>query len=192
MNNFDNKRERSSCRGREIHLPAHRHLVGGEGSSLVGADDGGATERLDGRQRPDDGVLLGHAPGTQSQTGGDDSGQTLGNGGDSECDGDLEVVDGALDPGATVGWVVEVANVDGPDGDADDGDDFGQLLAELVELLLQRGLDLLGLRHLGTDLTDGGVQAGADDDTAGLAGGDVRTREQDVLLVLKATEKGVG
>ncbi len=34
--------------------------------------------------------------------------------------------------------VVEVSDVDGPDSDADEGDDLGQLLTELVELLLKR------------------------------------------------------
>ena len=33
------------------HL-ADGHHVGGQGSGLVGADDGGAAEGLDGRQRP--------------------------------------------------------------------------------------------------------------------------------------------
>lgn len=80
--------------------------------------------------------------------------------------------------------VIEVANVDSPDGNADDGDNLRQLLAELVQLLLQWSLDLLSLRHFSTDLTNGSVQTSADDQTAGLAGGDVGTREQDVLLVL--------
>jgi len=66
-----------------------------------------------------------------------------------------------------VDGVVEVADVDGPDGDADDGDDLGQLLGELVQLLLQRGLLLLRLDHFGADLADLGVQAGADDDACG-------------------------
>ena len=47
----------------------------------------------------------------------------------------LEIVDSALDEGATVDGIVEVTNVDGPDGDANDGDELGELLAELVELL---------------------------------------------------------
>lgn len=81
--------------------------------------------------------------------------------------------------------VVEVTNVDGPDSDADDGDDLGQLLTELVKLLLQGSLDLLSLGHLGTDLANSGVEASADDDTTSLAGGDVGTGEQDVLLVLR-------
>lgn len=80
--------------------------------------------------------------------------------------------------------VVEVADVDGPDGDADDGDYFGELLAELVELLLERGLDFLGLGHFCADLADGGVEAGADDDAASFAGRHVGAGEEDVLLVL--------
>lgn len=84
-----------------------------------------------------------------------------------------------------MGRVVEVADVDGPHGDANHRDNLRQLLTELVQLLLQRRLDLLGLRHLGTDLTDGRVQAGSNDDTAGLSSGNVGTGEQDILLILK-------
>ena len=108
----------------------------------------------------------------------------LRDGGDGESHSDLEVVDGALDPGATVGRVVEVSNVDGPDGNTDESDHLGELLAELVQLLLEGSLDLLGLSHLVSDLTNGGVAAGANDDTAGLAGGHIGAGEHDVLLVL--------
>lgn len=57
------------------HL-GHTHLVGGECTSLVGADDRGAAQRFHRGQASDDGVLLGHAAGTKSEAGGDDSGQT--------------------------------------------------------------------------------------------------------------------
>uniref|UniRef100_A0AAG5DA10 Uncharacterized protein n=1 Tax=Anopheles atroparvus TaxID=41427 RepID=A0AAG5DA10_ANOAO len=160
------------------------HLVGGQRTGLIRADDRGTAEGFDGRQRAHDGVLLGHTARTESQTGGDDSRQTLRDGSDGQRDGDLEVVDGTLDPRATVGGIVEVSDVDGPDGDANQRDDLGQLLTELVQLLLQRRLDLLRLRHFRADLTDGSVQTGADDDTAGLTGRNVGTGEQDVLLVL--------
>ena len=65
-------------------------------------------------------------PGSKSKAGGDDGGQTLRDGGDSESDGDLEVVDSSLDPGATVGGVVEVANVDRPHGNADQSDHLAE------------------------------------------------------------------
>merc|ERR1711963_139442 len=161
------------------HL-ADRHHVGGEGSGLVGADDGGAAKSLHGWQRTDDGVLGGHPPGAEGEAGGDDGGQTLGDSGHSQGNGDLEVVDGALDPGAAMGGVVEVSDVDGPDSNADESDDLGELLTELVKLLLEGGSDLLGLSHLVPDLTDGG----GDDDAPGLAGSHVGTGEDDVLLVL--------
>ena len=73
---------------------------------------------------PDYGVLSGHPPGAECEAGGDDGGQTLGDGGHGQGHGDLEVVDGALEPAAAVGGVVEVSDVDGPDGDADEGDDL--------------------------------------------------------------------
>lgn len=55
---------------------ADRHLVGGEGSCLVRADDRGAAQGLHRGQASDNGVLLGHTAGTKGQAGGDDSGQT--------------------------------------------------------------------------------------------------------------------
>ena len=64
-----------ACLKNLTHL-GHTHLVGGEGAGLVGADDGGAAQGLHGGQRPDDGVLLGHAASPQGQAGGDDGRQT--------------------------------------------------------------------------------------------------------------------
>lgn len=167
-----------------FRLPANGHLVGRKSASFIGADDRRATQSLDGRQGSHDGVLLGHTSGAESQAGRDDGGQTFGNSSYGESDGDLEVVNGALDPGTAVSRIVKVADIDGPYGDADHGNDFRQLFAELVQFLLQRRLDLLGLRHLRTDLTDSRVQAGSDNDTARLSSGDVGTREQNVLFVL--------
>ena len=88
---------------------------------------------------PDNSVLGGHTTGTQSQTGGDDSGQTLGDGGDGKSNGNLEVVDGALDPGATVSGVVEVTNVDGPDGNTDKSDNLDKRQSNNKELYIQDG-----------------------------------------------------
>ena len=165
------------------HL-ADGHHVGGESAGLVRADDGGAAQGLHGGQRPHDGVLLGHPARAQREAGRDDGGEALGDGGDGERHGDLEVIDGALHPRAAVRGVVEVADVDGPDGHADHRDDLGQLLPELVQFLLQRRPDLLRLRHFRPDAPDGGLEAGPDDHAAGLAGGHVGAGEDDVLLVL--------
>jgi hypothetical protein len=48
----------------------------------------------------------------------------------------LEVVDRALDETA-VRRVVEVAEVDDPDKDANDGDNLGKLLAKVIDFLLE-------------------------------------------------------
>jgi len=99
--------------------------------------------------------------------------QTFGDGGHGQGDGDLEVVDGPTDPGAAVDGVVEVADVDEPDGDADEGDDLGELLPKLVQLLLQGGLVLLGGRHLVPDLPDLRVDPRGHHDADGFARPDV-------------------
>ena len=70
----------------------------------------------------------------------------------SQGHGNLKVVDGTTDPGAPMDGIVEVANVDEPHGHADEGDDLGELLPKLIQLLLQRGPVLLCGGHLVTDL----------------------------------------
>lgn len=69
--------------------------------------------------------------------------------------------------------IVEVADVDEPDGHADEGDDLGQLLPKLIQLLLQRGLVLLCGGHLVTDLPNLGAHPSGGHDAYGLAGGNV-------------------
>lgn len=78
------------------NIPRDRHLVGGECAGLVRADDRCASQSLYRGQGPDDGVLLGHTAGTQSKTGGDDSGKTFRDGSYSEGHSNLEVVHGTL------------------------------------------------------------------------------------------------
>lgn len=168
--------EHSSCtsnpRAPSTH-PADGHLVGGEGAGLVGADDGGAAQGLHGGQAPDDGILLGHAPRAQGQAGGDDSREALRDGSHRQRHRDLEVVDGPPKPGAAVDRVAEVADVDDPDSDAHQEDHFGELLAELIQLLLQGRLLRLGLHHLVADLPDLGVHSRCNDNPYGLPSGDV-------------------
>lgn len=71
--------------------------------------------------------------------------------------------------------VVEVADVDGPDGNADQGDNLGQLLAELIQFSLQRCLLLFSGGHLVTDLTNLSGDSGGHGNTNGLASSDVST-----------------
>lgn len=65
--------------------------------------------------------------------------------------------------------IAEVADVDEPNCNANERDDFGELLAELVQLLLQRRLLLLRARHLVTDLADLSGDGGADHHADGSA-----------------------
>merc|ERR1711887_387060 len=158
----------SSLISESEHL-ADGHHVSGEGASLVGADNAGAAKGLNRWKAPHNGVLGSHPPGSESQTGGDDSRKTLRDGGNGESDGNLEVVDGSLDPGSTVGGVVEVANVDCPDGNADKCDHLGKLLCKVIKLLLEGGLDLLSGDHGLIDLANRGGGSSANNNTPGLA-----------------------
>jgi hypothetical protein len=144
---------------------ADGHLVGGQSTGFIGTDDTGATESLDGWERPDDAVFLGHSVGTESEAGGDDGWKTFWDGGDGKSDGDLEVVDCTFDHGATVHWVVEVSDVDSPNENANDGDHFGQLFAKFVKFLGQWSLFSLGFNHGFSDFTDFGALTGLGDNT---------------------------
>lgn len=65
------------------------------------------------------------------------------------------------------------------------------MFAELVQLLLEGRLDLLRLGHLGTNLTNRGVQPRPNHHAASFARGYVRAGEQDVLLVLCNQTDGI-
>lgn len=156
-----------------VTYSAHRHLVGGERSGLIGANDRGAAQGLHRGQAANDGVLLGHAARAQGQAGGDDGRKPLRYGSHGQSHGYLKVIDGPFDPRATVDGVAEVSDVDDPDGHADQGDDLGELLAELVQLLLQRRLLLFRRRHLIANLADLGGDAGSHDDAHGTTGSNV-------------------
>ena len=58
----------------------------------------------------------------------------------------LEVVDSSLGRSSVTG-IREIANVDNPHEDADDSDNLGEQISEIIDLLLERGL----LRDLGGD-----------------------------------------
>ena len=71
--------------------------------------------------------------------------------------------------------VTEVADVDDPNGDAHQEDHFRELLAELIQLLLQRGFLRLCLHHLVSDLPDLCVHPCCNDDSHSLPSCDVGT-----------------
>ena len=75
---------------------ADRHLVGGQGSRLVGADDGSTAESFNRRKTANDSVLLRHSPGAECQTCCNDGWQAFWNGSHGQCHGNLEIVDCTL------------------------------------------------------------------------------------------------
>ena len=85
---------------------------------------------------------------------------------------------------AAVRRVAEVADVDEPDEDADGRDDLCELVAEVVELLLE-GCGLRDLcRDALMDVSNCGVGACQDDQRSRMARDDRGTREEHVDLVL--------
>lgn len=117
---------------------------------------------------------------------------TFGDGSYSKSHSDLEVVDSTADPGATVDGVVEVANVDEPDSHTDERDDFGELLTELIQLLLQGGLLLLSGSHLVTDFTDLSGDCGGNHNSDSLASSNVSAlgKQENVLVPVQEKEEG--
>lgn len=115
------------------------HLISGQRSGLVGANNVGASQGLNAGQVAHDSVLLGHLLSSECETSSDDSCETFRNGSHGERDSDLEVVDSPLEKSMVCG-VGEIADVDEPDEDADNGDDFSETVAKVVQLLLERRL----------------------------------------------------
>lgn len=77
-----------------------------------------------------------------------------------------------------------MGNVDEPDKDADNSNDLGQSVTEVVEFLLERG----GLRDLGgdvfVDVANRSVGTGQNDDGRSVSSNNSSTREEHVDLVL--------
>lgn len=79
-------------RGENTHV-VDTHLVRGQSTCLVRADNVRAAERLDARKVADDCIFLGHLLCPQGEASGDHGCQSLWNGGDGECDGNFEIID---------------------------------------------------------------------------------------------------
>lgn len=142
------------------------HFVLGKGTGLVGADNAGAAKGLNGRKSAHNAVVGGHLARSKGQASRDDCGQALRNGSDGKSDGDLKVVDAALESG-TVDGVEEFVEVHGPDEEANHEDNLGKKLTKVVDLLRKRGLlfILLGSHHFRVDTTDSSFHASVSDDT---------------------------
>lgn len=115
------------------------HLISCQCTSLVATNHVRASESLHTRKVTDDGVFLGHFFRTKSQAGGNDSGQTFRDGSDSKSYRNFEVVNCTLQS-TMMCWIPEMAEVDHPDKDAYNRNDFRQLITKFIQFALQGSL----------------------------------------------------
>ncbi|GIX62824.1 uncharacterized protein BcabD6B2_22590 [Babesia caballi] len=147
------------------------HLALGEGAGLVTANYGTAPQSLNGGELPNVGVALGHVLGAHRKRDGDDHGQTLGDRGDGEADGQKDDGENAVGVGPRR-VLVAGHNGDDDDGNQDaDGNDANDA-AKAVEAGLEGSLVVAhrGLLELLGDAPDLSLHAGADDDALGRPG----------------------
>ena len=142
----------------------HGHLVLGQGTGLIRADNLSAAQGLHGGEPADNGVALGHVGNADGQNHGHNSGQTFGNGGNSQADRYHE--------GAEDDVQMEVAGLDQAE-DKDEHTDAqhqpAEGFAQLSQLFLQGGLLVLGVGQGRGDLAHLGVHTGAGDHGAAAA-----------------------
>mmetsp|Transcript_38236 Transcript_38236/g.75275 ORF Transcript_38236/g.75275 Transcript_38236/m.75275 type:complete len:495 (-) Transcript_38236:791-2275(-) len=109
----------------------NRHFVQGQGTSFVGADHSRTAESLDRGELADDCVALHHFFGSQGEAESDDSRETFWDSSDTKSDSNFEVVNATTKKG-TMDRVGELLVVHDPHSNADQANNFGQIVAELV------------------------------------------------------------
>ena len=143
--------------------PGDTHLVRGQSSRLVGTDHIRTTKSLDAWKIPDDCILLGHLFGSKGKACCNHGGEALGYGGNSKCYSNLEVVDSTVDYTA-VGRIPEVLEINDPDENTNDRNNFGECVAKVIQLAFKGCL----LIYLGCDglvnITNGRLLTGKDYD----------------------------
>lgn len=151
-----------------------RELVLGEGTGLVGAKDFDTSERLDGGELLNNGLLLGEVSGTDSHGGGDDSWETDGDTNDGDGEGELE------DGHDAVGSVER----GDPNDEESDNDENQQNGTDAVEHLREVTSAGGGRGDERSSATDEGRVTGGSDDHEGLTTLDGRGSVAGVALVL--------
>ena len=137
----------------------HRHLVLGQSTGLVGADDLRAAQRLHGGEPPDDGVALTHVGHADAQYHRHHGGQTLRDGGHGQRHGHHE----RLQNGGE-GVVAHHHQIKDEDEHADAQHQLAERLAQLGQLPLEGRLLLLRLGQYMGDLAHLRVHTGGGDD----------------------------
>mmetsp|Transcript_9745 Transcript_9745/g.27748 ORF Transcript_9745/g.27748 Transcript_9745/m.27748 type:complete len:714 (+) Transcript_9745:2219-4360(+) len=148
----------------------HSHTVLGESSRLIGSDDGGTAESLDGLQVLHEHLPVAHSLGGKGQRDGHGGEKALWHVGHDDTDGEDDV----LDEGRLSETDSEQGHAKGDRDGRDKQDELPDLLVDWRTLLLLPGGQV-------SDLTHGGVVANSDDDTHASSGADDGTVESDVL-----------
>lgn len=151
-----------------------RELVLGERTGLVRAENLDTSQRLNGGQLLDDGLLLGEVSSSDSHGGGDDSGETDGDTNDGDGQGELEDLDNAV-------GAVERRDPDDQVGqDNEDEQHRSDAVQDLSEMASTGG----GLVDQGSGTTDESAVTSSGDDHKGLTTLDTGRRVTLVALVL--------
>ena len=168
--------------GASVGPAAHDgHLVGGDGACLVGANHGGAAERLHRRKALDDRGLAREPSDTERQRHGDLRRQSLRHAGRGNADGEQQAgVDQRLDIRKGIGPQQDVRR---EQGDYDHARDLGEGPRQGVDLKLERravaGDRLADLR----DVADGRGHAAGEHDSGGAAARDGGSQEGQAVLI---------
>ena len=151
-----------------------RHPVLGQGSGFVRANHLHRSQALDGFELFDNRVLPGHFLGAHGQNDGDNGAESLRDSCHRQSHGEHQ--------GIQDGHAAAVDRQQEHPG-ADDQNQESQLAREVIQVLLQRGLALLGLVHQAGDPAQLGLHAGGGDHHDGPAIGDQRAGKDHVFLV---------
>ena len=138
----------------------HGHLVLGQGTGLVGADDLGASQGFHSGHLPDDGGSVGHVGHADGQNDGHNGGKAFGDGSNGQGYGYHEGVKHGVYRQTVTGYQ-RTDQVDGKNDNADTDNQPCQDLGQLGQLLLQGGLAVFRLGQRIGDLPHFGVHTGS-------------------------------
>mmetsp|Transcript_18870 Transcript_18870/g.38698 ORF Transcript_18870/g.38698 Transcript_18870/m.38698 type:complete len:959 (+) Transcript_18870:1132-4008(+) len=150
---------------------SNSHDVLGQRSSLVRADAGGGSESLDSLKVLDEDHLGVHAVRSEGEAHGDGGDETLGDVGDDDADHEHEVGDP---------WD-STDSVDDEETDAKEDGDGRDDVDEVLDLLVDGGLALVGSHSKLGDASHDGVVSDGDDDSLAGSLGDLSSEEAEVL-----------
>jgi hypothetical protein len=160
------------------------HFICGESTSLITANDCGATKSLNRGEFSDDSSLLGHSSGTKSKACSDNCRETFRDSSDSQGYCYFEVIHGTFNP-VSENFITEVRDIHQPANDANIGDIFSELITEFVDFLLKRRIVffvVLGFLNFILDLADFSEHTSVDNDCNSVAIIHKGSREQVVSL----------